>query len=579
MVIWSWEAGWSRRTVDPLWRVLLRRSILLHAVTGVAFFVLLAAGTSEGPVFPVVGSAQNVVRSSQPVARDSPMTPSPVPPVTPASESLRSVADRRSAADVAGTPDALEPPLADEIDHLILFPSGSSPTNVAYPNDRPTRSVLPSAPTPRSGPPTRQISRPAPPVIPRRPPGLEKIQHFVFIMQENRSFDSYFGTYPGADGIRRGVCLENPAGGPCVAPYHDTSDVNRGGPHDLADALADINHGRMDGFVARAYVEKVKNGTASCPPTWEKCPSGEDPRDVMGWHDYHEIPNYWNYARLYVLQDHMFSSAASFTLPNRLYLLSGQSGGYVTHGQPQPSEYRFPEITGALSRHHIDWKYYVTSGTQPSTGDGRVVGSATEQALHPHQSTYFNPLPSFSSVRSDPDQQRRIVDTAQFYGDARAGHLPSVCWVVPTEEVSEHPPYSIRVGMAYVTGLINAVMEGPDWSTTAIFISYDEWGGFYDHVPPARVDEYGLGIRVPGLVISPYARQGFVDHEVHSPASWLRVVEERFGLEPLTARDAAADDMIEAFDFTQKPRPPVILSATTQGSPYPHPLQTIQREK
>ena len=129
--------------------------------------------------------------------------------------------------------------------------------------------------------------------------------------------------------------------------------------------------------------------------------------------------------------------------------------------------------------------------------------------------------------------------------------------------------------MAYVTGLVNAVMEGPDWDSTAIFISYDEWGGFYDHVVPPAVDQYGLGIRVPGLVISPYARQGYIDHRAHSPAAWLRIVEERFAVPELTGRDASSDDMLQDFDFNQAPRPPVILAATTKGSLYPHPLQVI----
>src|SRR5579859_5381511 len=111
--------------------------------------------------------------------------------------------------------------------------------------------------------------------------------------------------------------------------------------------------------------------------------------------------------------------------------------------------------------------------------------------------------------------------------------------------------------MAYVTGIVNAVMAGPDWSTTAIFIGYDEWGGFYDHVAPPRVDGETLGFRVPGLVISPYARQGYVDHNVYTPVSWLRLVEERFGLPSLTARDATASDMSDAFDFNQAPRQPV----------------------
>ena len=129
--------------------------------------------------------------------------------------------------------------------------------------------------------------------------------------------------------------------------------------------------------------------------------------------------------------------------------------------------------------------------------------------------------------------------------------------------------------MAYVTGLVNAIMQGPDWDSTAIFITWDDWGGFYDHVVPPKVDEFGYGIRVPGLVISPYARQGYIDHKTYSFESWLKIVEERFGVASMTTRDKDALDMM-SFDFTQQPRPPMILTASTEGSPYPQPLQTIQ---
>jgi uncharacterized protein (TIGR03437 family) len=127
--------------------------------------------------------------------------------------------------------------------------------------------------------------------------------------------------------------------------------------------------------------------------------------------------------------------------------------------------------------------------------------------------------------------------------------------------------------MNYVTGLVNAVMNSPEWNSTAIFIAWDDWGGFYDHVDPPTVDQYGLGIRVPGLVISPYARQGYVDHKTYSFESWLRLVEERFGVTPMTGRDNTANDMADAFDFTQQPRPPLVMDPS--GSPYPPTPQSL----
>ena len=397
------------------------------------------------------------------------------------------------------------------------------------------------------------------------PPGLEKIQHFIFIMQENRSFDSYFGTYPNAEGLPPGICLADPAGGPCISPHHDANDVNRGGPHNWSNAQADINQGAMDGYLRQSFAN-FKPG-ANCTPPAPDCSPGADPRDVMGWHDQREISNYWSYANLFVLQDRLFESVASYSLPAHLYMLAAQSGGYIGTGQSQPTTYNFPEITELLTSGKIDWKYYVTSGSSPGTLDG------DPEDLAPHKYGFWNPLPAFPAVKNDPTQWARLVDSATFFTDAMNGALPQVSWVIPSSPVSEHPPAKISSGMSYVTSLINAVMQSPQWSSSAIFISWDDWGGFYDHVAPPPVDQYGFGIRVPGLIISPYARQGFIDHKTYSFESWLRIVEERFGIAPMQARDNNALDMSDAFDFSQQPRDPVVFSAS--GAQYPPAAQSI----
>jgi phospholipase C len=405
------------------------------------------------------------------------------------------------------------------------------------------------------------------------PAGLEKIQHFVFIMQENRSFDSYFGTYPGADGIPAGIALLDPYDNKTiVTPYHDTSIINYDGPHGWENAQADINDGKMDGFLKEAYKRYATSSGISRSP-------GNDPREVMGWHDYREIPNYWIYAQLYVLQDRMFESIASYSLPAHLYKLAAQSGGYTGYNQPYPQSFNFPEITELLSSGKISWYYYTTSGNSTDL-QGRTIGTAEEQKDYPDDYTYWNPLPAFPAVWNDPAQRSRLVDTAQFYADAASGNLSQVNWIQPHfgSPVSEHPAFrgGVRAGMAYVTGIVNAVMSGPDWNNTAIFIAWDDWGGFYDHVNPPKVDEFGYGIRVPGLVISPYARQGYIDHNTYSFESWLKIVEERFGIGSMTDRDKDALDMLDSFDFTQQPRPPVMLSTALDGSIYPQELQTIR---
>jgi phospholipase C len=329
--------------------------------------------------------------------------------------------------------------------------------------------------------------------------GLAKIQHFVFILQEDRSFDSYFGTFPGVEGIVAGTALTNPLDRSKVTLYHDSNSVDSGAPHSLEDAVRDINGGKMDGFLQNQEV---------------------NPKDVMGYHDYREIPNYWNYAMLYVLQDHLFAPSEFSSLASQLSSLAGQ-GNTVS-----PKTGIFDEISRLLNSRKFDWKYY--DGGQNS---------------------------------------------AQFNLDARQGKLAEVSWVVPSAEVSEAPPASVRKGMAYVTGLVNAIMQGPEWYSTAIFISWDNFGGFYDHLAPPPFLEYTSAIRVPGLIISPYAKQNFIDHQTYSLESWLRIVEERFGVTQAASGNSSIVDMQDAFDFTQRPRVPIILAPTEGGSIFPQPLQ------
>jgi phospholipase C len=390
-------------------------------------------------------------------------------------------------------------------------------------------------------------------------------------MQENRSLDEYFATYPGVDGVSSGVCLQGPAGTPCVQLYHDTNDVNKGGPHMWSNANADVDGGKMDGFLIQSYGANTTN----CVPPDPDCAPGKDPRDVLGQHDYNEIANYWNYAHLYVLQDRMFESVLSYSLPAHLYMLAAQSGGYTGDGQTEPKSYSFPEITELLTSGKVTWKYYITSGTVPDTEDGSVVGTLPNQMQDPYKYTLWNPLAAFPAVMNDPAQKSRLQDLSQFYDDCKNGALPQVSWIIPSSPISDHPPAQVSASMEYVTGLVNSVMNSSNWNDTAIFIAWDDWGGFYDHVVPPRVDRYGLGIRVPGLVVSPYAKQGLVDHNTYSFESWLKIVEERFGVIPMTARDNTSMDMIDSFDFTQQPRAPVLLATTFSGSPYPQPLQTI----
>jgi phospholipase C len=425
------------------------------------------------------------------------------------------------------------------------------------------------------------------------PPGIEKIKHIVVIMQENRSFDSYFGTYPGADGIPRGVCVPDPRGG-CLKPYHVSKDRNIGGPHALKNALRDIDGGAMDGFVREAVAARK----ACVDPHDPVCSSPAAGSDVMGYHDAREIPNYWAYAHNYVLQDHMFEPNKSWSLPAHLLTVSAWSAKCSVKGDPMSCvsapdlpatppdfrgnlkkkipDYAWTDITYLLHKHNVSWRYYVFSGTQPDCEDDAAI-SCKPIPQNAKTPGIWNPLPWFSTVRENW-QLSNITPLGNFFKAARKGKLPAVSWVVPTQKVSEHPPGLVSAGQAYVTTLVNAIMRSPNWSSTAIFLTWDDWGGFYDHVLPPTVDEESYGLRVPGLVISPYAKRGYIDHQILSFDAYLKFIEDRFldgeRLNPKTdgrpdPRPYVREDipllgnLVDDFDFTQKPRPPLVLD------PYP----------
>ena len=420
------------------------------------------------------------------------------------------------------------------------------------------------------------------------PVGIHKIKHVVVIMQENRSFDSYFGTFPGADGIPRAangtftVCNPEPNTGQCLAPYHDRSLINVGGPHGARAHRDDVDGGKMDGFVAQA--ESAPKGCGSAP----RCKNATG-RDVMGYHTAAELPNYWKYAKNFVLEDHMFASAASWSAVEHLYMVSEWSASCTSGpmscknnlvgtdlappppGSP-PLEFPWTDLTYLLHKFGVSWRYFVFAGTEPDCRDDSAM-KCKPIPQNAKTASIWNPLPHFDTVRED-HQLTDVTPLKNFYKMAKAGTLPAVSWIDPTQAVSEHPTASIATGQAYVTGLINSIMRGPDWKSTAIFLSWDDWGGFYDHVVPPTVDAMGLGIRVPGLVISPYSRRGYIDHHVLSHDAYVKFIENDFlhgaRLDPATdgrpdsrptVRDAnpGIDSISHAFNFKQRPRPPMIL--------------------
>jgi phospholipase C len=430
------------------------------------------------------------------------------------------------------------------------------------------------------------------------PDAIHKIRHVVIIMQENRSFDSYFGTYPGADGIPglaghpgKVPCIPDPRRHQCERPYHDTADRNAGGPHGHGNAVSDIDGGKMDGFIAQA--ERGRAVYCKANPDSPSCSRRPRRPDVMGYHDRREIPNYWSYARNFVLQDHMFESDSSWSLPSHLFLVSGWSAkcrrkddplscypavqdpgtppGEAGNTTGKVPDYAWTDLTYLLHRYHVSWGYYVAKGAQPDCDDDAMYCAPVPQ--NAKTPGIWNPLPWFDTVRED-HQLSDVRPLNDFFKAAREGRLPSVSWLTPAQAVSEHPPALVSSGQAYVTGLIDTIMRSRDWDSTAIFLAWDDWSGFYDHVEPPGVDAQGYGLRVPALVISPYARTGYIDHQTLSFDAYLKFIEDDFlhGLRLDPRADGRPDsrpdvrenarilgNLARDFDFDQKPRRPLIL--------------------
>jgi len=405
------------------------------------------------------------------------------------------------------------------------------------------------------------------------PQGIHKIKHVIVIMQENRSFDSYFGTFPGAAGLPKNVCVPDPKNGGCVKPFVDHKDSNTGGPHVDASSTADVNGGKMNGFVKEA-----ESGCKAAP-----CHT-----DVMGYHVASDIPNYWAYASNFVLDDQFFESDHSWSLPSHMQMVSAWSATCTNAGQPMtckgtdmpanrsathPRPFGWTDLTWLLHENKVSWGYYLDHGAQAA---GHPAGVPA----------IWNVLPGFRDVNKD-GQEGNVQPLASFRTAAANGTLPAVSWVVPDPADSEHPPALVSRGQAYVTTLINEVMSGPDWDSSAIFLSWDDWGGFYDNVVPPNVDATGYGIRVPAIVISPYARRGFVDPTHLSTDSYLRFIEDDFlggaRLNPATdgrpdprpdVRESLANSILQDFNFNlPKPRKPLILNPCppTTLTPTPKP--------
>ena len=366
------------------------------------------------------------------------------------------------------------------------------------------------------------------------------IQHVVFLIKENRTFDNLFGTFPGGDG--RSFGFDHGVRRP-LTQGTDGSIGPEDIPHCYVCSREAWDHRKMDGF---------NQGAVS---------------DRWSYTQLHrsQLPNYWYWAKEFVLADRFFSSAQGPSFPNHLYAIAAQSGGAhdnprrtgpfrssntfgcdapkgqtVTNVDSEGHEkqvqpcFDFPTEGDLLSRAGIDWAYY---------------------AAEPDQLGYiWSAYSAIRHIRETTEWHRHVLPVDDVLHDIRRDRLPPVTWIAPRYEVSEHPQYNFCLGENWSTRVIDSIMQSRMWKNTAIFVTWDDYGGFYDHVPPPQVDGFGLGIRVPLLVISPYARRGVVDHHLGEFSSVLRFVEDNWGLRRLTDRDRDATDLSYDFDFTRPPR-------------------------
>lgn len=366
------------------------------------------------------------------------------------------------------------------------------------------------------------------------------IKHFVVIMQENHTFDNYFGTYPGANGFPDGTKMpvdpKNPDAG-YVEPWHIGNSTITDLNHNESTFREQFNDGKMDGFVSALNRRK------------------QDGKIAMGYYDDRDIPYYWNLADRYVLFDRFFSSAKDGSFSNHMYWVAAVPPR-VERGQKLSDQLtNVPTIFDRLQEKGISWKFYVQN-YDPNI-NYRNLGNAGNRASQ----VVWVPLLNFDRFLDDPELSSNIVDLDQYYVDLQQGTLPSVAYIIPSG-ASEHPPQYPSSGQRFVKTLIQELMRSSAWDSSAFLLVYDDWGGWYDHEVPPQIDEYGFGPRVPALLVSPYAREGHIDSTELEFTSVLKFIEENWSLAPLAERDANANNFLSAFDFDQPPRRAEFLPST-----------------
>ncbi|MCW2648637.1 MAG: hypothetical protein JWP07_4746 [Pseudonocardiales bacterium] len=358
------------------------------------------------------------------------------------------------------------------------------------------------------------------------------IQHFVYMMQGDRSFDNYFGSYPGTDPAPADTCQKLVVTGPskgCVKRFSLHGKAAQAPGAGTVEINNQYDGGRMDGFVAAYQAE------------------GRDGATTMGYYDRRDLATYWGLADRYVLFDRFFSSTRDGERSNRSYWVAGSAPPLESPQALAAGYAKQMTIFDRLQASGVSWKFYV-QGYDPKQNFHTV------SKRNPSSQPLRVPLLNFPRFVDDPALSSHIVDLSQYYRDLDQGTLPAVAYVTSSGP-SERSDHSIAGGQKLVTDLVGNLMLSKYWNSAAFLLSYDGSGGWYDHVTPPQVDRNGYGLRVPALLVSAYARKGYVDHTTMDYTSALAFIEQNWGLAPLAARDKAATSLVGAFDFSAAPRP------------------------
>jgi phospholipase C len=357
------------------------------------------------------------------------------------------------------------------------------------------------------------------------PKPLTPIRHLLYLMQGDRTFDNYFGTYPGADGLPQQVCLplvlSKPRNG-CVRPHSlGTAPLEALAP---SKGLLEYQYqaGQMNGFVA-AFVRQGRDGTM-----------------VMGHYDRAQLPFYWALADNYVLFDRFFAASEDGARVNRSYWVSAATQPTVEANR-QTGYGNQPTIFDRLQAAGVSWKFYVEHYDARQTFRAATAGDPVGQTVRV-------PLLNYPRFVDDSALRAHIVDLSQYYRDVAGGNLPAVSYFA-TSGASERSSRSIGAGQRLTRSVVSQLMLSQAWHSSAVMLSYDGSGGWFDHVPPPSSPDGRLGFRVPALLVSPYVRPGTVNHSVLSYPSVLRFIEDNWGLAPLGRWDRSAASLGTAFDF------------------------------